>query len=72
MKSLDLNFLLLVLRIPLDLSLNADHKQYKFSETLPEKGSKFFPSRKDSTIAFNLSLMLLQAEVDSITEKQGL
>lgn len=67
--SLVLYFLLLVLGIPLDISLNTGYKQRGFFETLPEKGFEFVPSRGSSTVAFNLSLVLLSAEIDSVTKE---
>lgn len=36
-----------------------------------EKNLEFVPSMIDNIVAFNLSLMLLSAEVDSISKKQG-
>lgn len=69
MKSLILNLLLLVLRIPLDLSPDAGHKDSRFSETLPEKSLGFVPSRKASIVIFNLGFVLLPAEVDLISEE---
>lgn len=61
-------FFLLVLRILLNLSPNIDQKQSRFSKTLC---FKFVLSKKDNTIAFNLSFVLLSAEVDLIQKKQG-
>lgn len=66
-----LNFLLLVLGIPLDLNPNAGHKSGGFSKAEPEKGLEFVPSRTDGIVAFNLSLVLLLAKVDLIPEKRG-
>lgn len=61
----------MILRISLNLSLDASYKQSRFSQTLLEKDFKFFSNREDSTVAFYLSLVLLLAEVDLIAEKQG-
>lgn len=36
-----------------------------------KKGLKFVLSKKDGTIVFNLSLVLLPIKVDPISEKQG-
>lgn len=66
-----LNLLLLVLRIPLYFFPNASYKGNKFFDALSEKNLEFVPSRRDGTIAFNLDIVLLQAEVDSIPEKKG-
>lgn len=66
-----MNFLLLVLKILLDLSSDADHKGGKFSETLPKKNIKFFPNGRNGIIVFKLSLVLLSVKVDLISEKQG-
>lgn len=67
-KSPILNVFLLMLRIPLDLCLDASHKDNRFSKALPENSLEFAPSKKDSTVAFNLALMLLPTEVDSISK----
>lgn len=69
MKSSILNFLLLVLKIPLDLSPDANYKNSGFSKILPKKSLEFVPNRKNGTATFNLSLVLLPAEVDFISEK---
>ena len=64
-------FLLLVLGIPLDLGPDASHKRGGFSETLPEKGLEFVLGRRDGIVAFNLSFVLLPAEVNPISEERG-
>lgn len=69
MGSLILNFLLLVLEIPLDLSLDISHKQYGFPKTLLEKSLEFVLSSENNTIAFYLSFVLLLAEVNPILKK---
>ena len=66
-----LYFFLLVLEISLDLSPDASYKQGGFSETLLKKGLKFVLSRGDGIVAFNLSFVLLPAEVNPILEKRG-
>ena len=66
-----LYFFLLVLGILLDFGPDASHKQGGFSKTLPEKGFQFVPSRRDGIVAFNLSFVLLPAEVNPISEQQG-
>lgn len=38
---------------------------------MPKKNIKFFPNGRDSIVAFKLSLVLLLAEVNLISEKQG-
>lgn len=71
MKSPVLNFFLLILRISLNFSLNAGHKNSRFSKTLQEKNLEFISNRKNSTIIFNLSFMLLSIKVHLISEEQG-
>lgn len=71
MGDLILYFFLLVLGILLSLNLDTCHKQGKFSETLLKKSLKFVINTMDSTIVFNLGLVLLPAEVNSSPEKQG-
>lgn len=66
-----LSLFLLVLRIPLNLSPNAGYKGVGFSKALPEKDFEIVPSKGDGIVTFNLSLLLLLVEVDSISEKQG-
>ena len=66
-----LYFLLLVLGIPLDLGPDVSHERGGFSETLPEKGLEFVPSRGDGIVAFHLSFVLLPAEVNPISEERG-
>lgn len=70
-KSLILYFLLLLLGIPLDLGLDASDEQIGCFEALVEKNLEFAPNRGDSIITFNLSLVLLPAEVDFVLEEQG-
>lgn len=68
-ESLILNFRLLVLRIPLDFSSDADYKGGRFFEILPEKSLKFISSKKAGIVIFNLGLVLFPVEVDLILEK---
>lgn len=70
-KSLILNLFLLMLRILLDLSPDANHKGGRFSKTLPEKSLEFVLIRGDDTIIFNLDLVLLAVKVASILEEQN-
>lgn len=70
-ESLDLYFLLLVLRIPLDLSLNASYKQRGFSKTLPKKDLEFFLNGGNNTLIFNMSFIPVPAEVDLMSEEQS-
>lgn len=70
MRGLILYFLLLVLRIPLNLALDIGHERDGFSKTLLEKGLKFVPSKKGDPVALNMGLVLLPAEVDPIPEGQ--
>lgn len=71
MKSLILNFFLLVLRIPLDFSLNADQKGSKFSKTFLDKSLGFVSSKEDGIITFNMDFVLLSAEVDPILKEKS-
>lgn len=71
MKSSILNFFLLVLRISLDLNLNASHKGNKFSKTLLEKDPELILSGRNRTIVFNISFVLLQMGVNHILKKQS-
>lgn len=71
MRSLVLNFLLLVLKISLNLSLDAIYKYCRFSKTILEKSLKFILNKKNRTIAFNLNFVLLPAKVNLILEKQN-
>lgn len=59
-----------MLGILLNLGPDASHKQGKFSKILLENGLKFISS-KESVIAFNLSLVMLLAKIDPLTEKQN-
>lgn len=69
-RNLILNLLLLALRISHDLSQDAGYKGGRFSKNLREKVLEFLPSKRDSTIAFKLGLILLLTKVDPIPEKQ--
>lgn len=71
MRNLILNLFLLILRISFDLSPDANYKGGRFFKALSKKNLEFVLSRRDSTIAFNLSLVLLPAEFDFISEEQG-
>lgn len=71
MKNPVLNFLLLILKIPLNLSLDADYKRNRFFKILTKKSFEFVSSRRDKTVVLNLSFMLLPAEIDLILKKQG-
>lgn len=71
MKSPILYFLLLILKISLNLNLDTNYKYSRLSKTLPEKGLKFILNKKNGTIAFNLSLVLLPVKIDLISEKYG-
>lgn len=68
---------MLLLGIPLNLRLDVDHKQDRFSKSLIKKDLEFVLSKEDSLVALNLDLVLLLAKVDSILkvdfipEKQG-
>lgn len=71
MRSLILNFLLLVLYILRNFDQDIYYKYSKFSKTLTKKSFKFILSRGNDILAFNLSFVLLTAEVNLITEKQN-
>lgn len=66
-----LNFYLLVLKILLDLGLNTYYQYGRFSETLLEKDFKLIVNKKNNTIIFNSSFILLLIEVDFVLEKQS-
>lgn len=66
-----MNFFLLVLGLPLNLSLDISYKHCGISKILLEKNLKFIPSKRSGTIVFNLNLVLLPAEVDLISEEQS-
>lgn len=53
-----------------NFSLDTCYKQNRFSKILLEKGLKFILSRENSTIAFNLSLILLVVEIYLVIKKQ--
>lgn len=69
MKSLILNFFLGVLKILFGFNPVVGHKNGGFFEILLERSLKFVSSKRDGTVLFNLSLILLSAEVDFIPEK---
>lgn len=60
----------MVLEILLNLGPNTDHKQNRFSKTLLEKNLKFILYKGDNIVIFNLDLVLLLTEVNSIQEEQ--
>lgn len=62
---------MLVLKILLNLSPDADHKGVRFFEILVKKGFEFVSSKKSNTIIFNLDFILLPAETNLILEKQS-
>lgn len=70
MRSLILYFFLLLLRIPLNLGLDIGHKRSRFPKILSKKGLEFIPSKGSGNVAFDLSLVLLPAEIDLIPEEQ--
>lgn len=71
MKSLILNFFLLMLKISLNLSPNTNYKYSGFSKTLLKKTFKFVLSKKNDIIIFNLSLILMLTKFNLILEKQS-
>lgn len=66
-----MNFFLLVLKIPLDLSPDASHKGNRFSKILLEKNLEFVSNRGAGIITLNLSFILLLIEVELILDKLG-
>lgn len=60
-----------MLGIPLDVSLNIGYENSEFLEILLKKNLEFVLTTRSGTIAFNLNLVLLPAEIDFISEKQG-
>lgn len=54
-----------------DFSSDAYYKYNRFFKTLLEKSLEFVLYKKDGIIVFNLSLVLLPAKIDLITEKQN-
>lgn len=64
-KSLILYFILLILRILLNLNLDTGYKCNKFFKTL----LKFVLNKKNGIVTFNLSFMLLPAKIGFILEK---
>lgn len=66
MKSWVLNFFLLILEILLNLSLNTSHKGNRFFKILLEKSLKFILNRRDGTVIFNSSFILLLIKINPI------
>lgn len=60
---------MLMLRILFNFCLNIGYKQGRFSKFLLKKGVKFVLSKKNGIVVFNLSLILLLAEVNLILRK---
>lgn len=58
-----------MLRISLDLCLHASHNDSAFSKALSEKEFEFILCSRDGIIIFNLGLVLLPVEIDSIPKK---
>lgn len=71
MKNPVLNFFLLVLRIPLNLSPDAITNMIDFRRLYLKKVLKFFLSRKSDTVACNMSLVLLPVKIDLIVKEQN-
>lgn len=55
----------------LDFNLDANYKQVRFFKTLLKKDFKFVWSRKNNTIIYNISLVLLLTKIDLILKKPG-
>lgn len=62
---------MLILRIPLNFSSDTGHKLNRFLKTLLKKELEFVSSKRDKTVTFNWSFLLLLAEIDLILKKQG-
>lgn len=60
-----------MLGIPFDFCPDISYKQVRFSITLLKKSLKFILSRRDRTIVFNLSFVLLSTEINPITEEKS-
>ena len=71
MRSPILYFFLLVLGVSFDFTPDIINKRDKFSKTLSEECLEFVPSEGSDSVLLNLSFVLLPAEVDFISEKQG-
>lgn len=71
LKSRILNFFLLVIENLLDFSLDIGYKNGGSFEILLEKSLEFVLNRRNGTIIFNFSLVLLLIKVDPISEKQS-
>lgn len=71
MRNLVLYFFLLVLGIVFNLTPNAIYKYGRFFKAFPEKSLKLVLSGRDNSVMFDLSLMLLPAKDDPISEKRG-
>lgn len=69
MRGLILYFFLLVLKISLNLNLNAGYKQDGFFNALLEKDLEFVSNKGSNTSILNFGLILLLVEVDTILEK---
>lgn len=61
----------MVLGVFFDLILNVVYKCGRFSKILLEKSLKFVPCKRSYFVSFYPSLVLLLAEVDSISEEQS-
>lgn len=58
-----------LLGIPFNFGPDASYKQGRFFKTLSEKSLELILSKKGSNAAFNLSFVLLPAEIDLVAEK---
>lgn len=68
-KSLILNFFLLILGILLNFCPDIDHKQGGFFKIFSEKSLKFVLNKEDSIVIFYFGLILMLAKVDLIAKK---
>lgn len=60
-----------MLEIPLNLGPDASYKQDRFPKILLEKELKFVLNRENSTVVFNLGLMLLPTKINLIAKKHS-
>lgn len=70
-ESTILYFLLLILRIALNLCSNVGHKQSRFFKVLLKKSFEFIPNKRSNAITFYIDLILLPAEIDLLSKKQS-
>lgn len=65
-----MNFFLLVLKTPLDFSLDVSYKQCEFFKILSKKNFEFILNSVDGIVAFYLSFVLLSVKFNFISKIQ--